>query len=211
MWNLPGLGIEPVSPALAGRFLSTEPPGMCPELLWKETFSPVTYYLSSPPNLGHRNWLSESAARAVCPQSARSRKLASSMSTCMQAGRLVFPWPSWVLPLTLLLSLLLIHSWSCSELDLNEIRLIVSQDCDRRGRQVLFDSKAVHTTEEVAAQVGNVGLLPLLHLCFNHLWSVQGLLAGLSHTALLVIQKKQGPRFLDHPSWILINTHRWDH
>ncbi|XP_070331026.1 folliculin-interacting protein 2 isoform X6 [Odocoileus virginianus] len=43
-------------------------------------------------------------------------------------------------------------SWSCSELDLNEIRLIVSQDCDRRGRQVLFDSKAVHTTEEVAAQ-----------------------------------------------------------
>ncbi|XP_043758242.1 folliculin-interacting protein 2 isoform X8 [Cervus elaphus] len=43
-------------------------------------------------------------------------------------------------------------SWSCSELDLNEIRLIVSQDCDRRGRQVLFDSKAVHTAEEVAAQ-----------------------------------------------------------
>ncbi|KAB0358076.1 hypothetical protein FD754_002232, partial [Muntiacus muntjak] len=42
--------------------------------------------------------------------------------------------------------------WSCSELDLNEIRLIVSQDCDRRGRQVLFDSKAVHTAEEVAAQ-----------------------------------------------------------
>ncbi|XP_043343348.1 folliculin-interacting protein 2 isoform X7 [Cervus canadensis] len=44
------------------------------------------------------------------------------------------------------------NSWSCSELDLNEIRLIVSQDCDRRGRQVLFDSKAVHTAEEVAAQ-----------------------------------------------------------
>ena len=27
MWNLPGLGIEPVSSALAGRFLTTEPPG----------------------------------------------------------------------------------------------------------------------------------------------------------------------------------------
>ena len=27
MWSLPGLGIEPVSPALAGRFLSTVPPG----------------------------------------------------------------------------------------------------------------------------------------------------------------------------------------
>ena len=27
MWNLPGPGIEPGSPALAGRFLSTRPPG----------------------------------------------------------------------------------------------------------------------------------------------------------------------------------------
>uniref|UniRef100_A0A8C4MXH1 Folliculin interacting protein 2 n=1 Tax=Equus asinus TaxID=9793 RepID=A0A8C4MXH1_EQUAS len=43
-------------------------------------------------------------------------------------------------------------SWSCSEFDLNEIRLIVYQDCERRGRQVLFDSKAVHKIEEGAAQ-----------------------------------------------------------
>ena len=27
MWDLPGPGLEPVSPALAGRFLTTEPPG----------------------------------------------------------------------------------------------------------------------------------------------------------------------------------------
>ena len=27
LWNLPGLGIEPVSPGLADRFLSTVPPG----------------------------------------------------------------------------------------------------------------------------------------------------------------------------------------
>ena len=27
MWDLPQLGIEPVSPALAGRFLTTAPPG----------------------------------------------------------------------------------------------------------------------------------------------------------------------------------------
>ena len=27
MWDLPGSGIEPVSPALAGGFLSTVPPG----------------------------------------------------------------------------------------------------------------------------------------------------------------------------------------
>ena len=27
MWNLPGPGIEPMSPALAGGFLTTVPPG----------------------------------------------------------------------------------------------------------------------------------------------------------------------------------------
>ena len=27
MWDLPGLGLEPVSPALAGGFLSPAPPG----------------------------------------------------------------------------------------------------------------------------------------------------------------------------------------
>ena len=27
MWDLPGSGVEPASPALAGRFFATEPPG----------------------------------------------------------------------------------------------------------------------------------------------------------------------------------------
>ena len=27
MWDLPGPGLEPVSPALAGEFLTTAPPG----------------------------------------------------------------------------------------------------------------------------------------------------------------------------------------
>ena len=27
MWDLPGPGIEPVTPALVGRFFTTEPPG----------------------------------------------------------------------------------------------------------------------------------------------------------------------------------------
>ena len=27
MWDLPGAGLEPVSPALAGGFLTTAPPG----------------------------------------------------------------------------------------------------------------------------------------------------------------------------------------
>ncbi|NWS70655.1 FNIP2 protein, partial [Crotophaga sulcirostris] len=43
-------------------------------------------------------------------------------------------------------------SWSSSEFDLNEIRLIVYQDCERRGRQVLFDSKAVRKIDEAAIQ-----------------------------------------------------------
>uniref|UniRef100_A0A8C9Q717 Folliculin interacting protein 2 n=1 Tax=Spermophilus dauricus TaxID=99837 RepID=A0A8C9Q717_SPEDA len=42
--------------------------------------------------------------------------------------------------------------WSCSEFDLSDIRLIVYQDCERRGRQVLFDSKAVQKIEEMATQ-----------------------------------------------------------
>ena len=31
MWDLPGPGLEPVSPALAGGFLTTAPPGKPPE------------------------------------------------------------------------------------------------------------------------------------------------------------------------------------
>ncbi|KAM9330435.1 folliculin-interacting protein 2 [Gastrophryne carolinensis] len=40
-------------------------------------------------------------------------------------------------------------SWPCSEFDLNCIRLIVYQDCEKRGRQVLFDSKAVREIKDV--------------------------------------------------------------
>nr|XP_060634757.1 folliculin-interacting protein 2 isoform X2 [Anolis sagrei ordinatus] len=43
-------------------------------------------------------------------------------------------------------------NWSCSGFDQNEIRLIVYQDCERRGRQVLFDSTAVHKTDETGIQ-----------------------------------------------------------
>ncbi|XP_063166647.1 folliculin-interacting protein 2 [Candoia aspera] len=39
-------------------------------------------------------------------------------------------------------------SWSCPGFDLNEIRLIVYQDCERRGRQVLFDSTAIRKIDE---------------------------------------------------------------
>ena len=33
MWDLPGPGIEPMSPALAGRFLTTAPPGKSYKIL----------------------------------------------------------------------------------------------------------------------------------------------------------------------------------
>ena len=38
MWNPPGPGVEPVSPALAGRFLTIEPPG-------KSLFLCIIYFL----------------------------------------------------------------------------------------------------------------------------------------------------------------------
>ncbi|XP_063776536.1 folliculin-interacting protein 2 isoform X2 [Pseudophryne corroboree] len=43
-------------------------------------------------------------------------------------------------------------AFSCSEFDLNCIRLIVYQDCERRGRQVLFDSKAVREIKDETTQ-----------------------------------------------------------
>ncbi|XP_015200063.2 folliculin-interacting protein 2 isoform X2 [Lepisosteus oculatus] len=46
-------------------------------------------------------------------------------------------------------------SWVSSELDLNQIRLIVFQDCERRGRQVLFDSKAIHKIDASAQKNGD--------------------------------------------------------
>ncbi|XP_062055335.1 folliculin-interacting protein 2 isoform X2 [Lepus europaeus] len=56
-------------------------------------------------------------------------------------------------------------SWSCSEFDLKEIRLIVYQDCERRGRQVLFDSKAVQKVEEGAAQKTEDGPVKMSARC----------------------------------------------
>ena len=45
MWDLPGPGLEPVSPALAGGFLSTAPPGKSQNTFsfsfWKALFGLV--------------------------------------------------------------------------------------------------------------------------------------------------------------------------
>ena len=42
MWDLPGPGLEPVSPALAGRFLTTAPPGK--SLLFKKKKKKIIIY-----------------------------------------------------------------------------------------------------------------------------------------------------------------------
>ena len=43
MWDLPGPGLEPVSPTLAGRFLTTAPPGKPPRYVLLNTFGDKKY------------------------------------------------------------------------------------------------------------------------------------------------------------------------
>ena len=45
MWDLPGPGIKPVTPSLAGGFLTTAPPGKSPHLVLHK--SNVVLYLLS--------------------------------------------------------------------------------------------------------------------------------------------------------------------
>ena len=53
MWGLPTLGIEPMSPVLAGGWFTTEPPGKLPNLIFSllldllEAFDSVNYRLST--------------------------------------------------------------------------------------------------------------------------------------------------------------------
>ena len=41
IWDLPGPGLEPVSPALGGRFLTTAPPGKSREENFKKTVTQI--------------------------------------------------------------------------------------------------------------------------------------------------------------------------
>ena len=47
MWDLPGPGLEPMSPALAGRFLTTAPPGKSHPVFLKNQFLHVELYSQS--------------------------------------------------------------------------------------------------------------------------------------------------------------------
>ena len=46
MWNLPGLRVQPVSPAFAARLLSPVPPGKSPKMLLTYTLQPLTPFCS---------------------------------------------------------------------------------------------------------------------------------------------------------------------
>ena len=50
MWDLPGPGLEPVSPALVGRFLTTEPPGK-PSFIYSSVYLliPNSQFIPPPP------------------------------------------------------------------------------------------------------------------------------------------------------------------
>ncbi|XP_078068011.1 folliculin-interacting protein 2-like isoform X2 [Mustelus asterias] len=55
--------------------------------------------------------------------------------------------------------------WTPVEFEVNQIRLIVYQDCERRGRHVLFDSKAVRKVEGASVQKRSDGLSKLQGKC----------------------------------------------
>ena len=64
MWDLPGPGLEPVSPALAGRFLTTAPPGKPPggfltTVLPGKSHEIVTFII---PFYRGRNWDTEKSS-----------------------------------------------------------------------------------------------------------------------------------------------------
>ncbi|XP_067898023.1 folliculin-interacting protein 2-like isoform X2 [Heterodontus francisci] len=58
-----------------------------------------------------------------------------------------------------------VFSWTPVEFEVNQIRLIVYQDCERRGRHVLFDSKAVHKVEGATVQKSSDDLSKLHGKC----------------------------------------------
>ena len=45
MWDLPGPGLEPVSPALAGGFLTTMPPGKSQTRFFKKCFVLIKLFM----------------------------------------------------------------------------------------------------------------------------------------------------------------------
>ncbi|XP_028610748.1 folliculin-interacting protein 2 isoform X3 [Grammomys surdaster] len=87
------------------------------------------------------------------------------------------------------------HSWSCSEFDLSDIRLIVYQDCERRGRQVMFDSRAVQKMEEAAAQKTEDVPIKMSARCCQESSSVSSSSSSHSFGGSLQHTKEQLPKY----------------
>ena len=66
MWDLPGPGLKPVSPALAGRLLTTAPPGkpQCALFIAQATLSWASNTVVSLMNISHLGLLALSKARS---------------------------------------------------------------------------------------------------------------------------------------------------
>ncbi|XP_072440356.1 folliculin-interacting protein 2-like isoform X2 [Chiloscyllium punctatum] len=81
--------------------------------------------------------------------------------------------------------------WTPVEFEANQIRLIVYQDCERRGRHVLFDSKAVRKVEGASVQKSSDGLSTLQGKC-HHTVSSSTCTQNLSSSFAI---KEQLPRY----------------
>ena len=91
MWDLPGPGLEPVSPASAGRLLTTEPPGK-PEtrhFWWDQTHYGLSPTKNKETTVAERYW-------GECPSKYHIQLLLFEVS-CLWCSQLVFaaPYCSW--------------------------------------------------------------------------------------------------------------------
>ncbi|XP_048464161.1 folliculin-interacting protein 2-like [Rhincodon typus] len=82
-------------------------------------------------------------------------------------------------------------SWTPVEFEVDQIRLIVYQDCERRGRHVLFDSKAVRKVEGASVQKGSDDVSTLQGKC-HHTGSSSTCTQNLSSS---IAVKEQLPRY----------------
>ena len=97
MWDLPGLGLEPVSPALAGGFLTTVPPGK-PSLIFKTSSTLLYIPQNGPVELigkffhGHVLWLSP---RLWCTETNVSNNVHAFIRKVFLKSVLIgHPWPT---------------------------------------------------------------------------------------------------------------------
>ena len=98
MWDLPRPGIEPMSPALAGGFQSTVPPGKLSASFLKVTFSSVQFSSLSHVWLFVTPWTAACQASLTITNSQSLLKLMSSSQWCHPAISSLRPLSWWCHP-----------------------------------------------------------------------------------------------------------------